>query len=132
MVESSQQGYKTLVTSNFFFSHSVFNRLLLQTRTNQDLFERGLTHYRTTKKKALADDKMIENLKLVLCRVENTVGKENVGSQHFLLFPQCFLKASFSGASKVGRKEGKEGKMDRLVIGWIVKMTDNQEWTDMV
>ena len=104
MVESSQKGYKILVTSNFSFSHSVFNRLLLQTHKNQGLFERGLTHYRTTKTKALADDKikMTENLTFVLGRVENTVGKENVGYQHFLLFPQCFLKASFSGASKVG------------------------------
>ena len=30
-------------------------------------------------------------------RVENSVGKEeNAGYQDFLLFPQCFQKASFS------------------------------------
>ena len=36
--------------------------------------------------------------------VENNVGKgENAGYQHFLLFPQCFLKASnSSGSLKVG------------------------------
>ena len=35
-------------------------------------------------------------------RVENIVGKgENAGYQHFLLFPQCFLKLSFSGMLKV-------------------------------
>ena len=35
-------------------------------------------------------------------REENIVGKgENVGSQHFLLFPLCFQKASFSVLSKV-------------------------------
>ena len=34
--------------------------------------------------------------------VENIVGKrENVGYQHFLLFPQCFEKASFPDTSKV-------------------------------
>ena len=58
-----------------------------------------------SKLKAFADDKIkvTENLKFVLLRVENIVGKgENAGYQHFLLFPQCFLKASFSGASKVG------------------------------
>ena len=34
-------------------------------------------------------------------RVENIVGKgENAGYQHFLLFPQCFQKASFPEASK--------------------------------
>ena len=57
------------------------------------------------KLKAFADDKMkpTEKLKFVLGRVENTVGKgENAGYQHFLLFLQCFQKASFSGASKVG------------------------------
>ena len=36
-------------------------------------------------------------------RVENFVGKgENAGYQHFLLFPQCFYKASFSRSLKVG------------------------------
>ena len=46
---------------------------------------------------------LTKKLKIVLGRVENIVGKgENAGYQHFLLFPQCFLKASFSGASKVG------------------------------
>ena len=33
---------KLLVTSNFSFSHSVFQRLLLQTRKNQGLFGKGL------------------------------------------------------------------------------------------
>ena len=58
-----------------------------------------------SKLKAFADDKIkvTEKLKFALGRVENTVGKgENAGYQHFLLFPQCFQKASFSGASKVG------------------------------
>ena len=36
-------------------------------------------------------------------RVENIVGNgENAGYQHFLLFPQCFQKASMSGSLKVG------------------------------
>ena len=35
--------------------------------------------------------------------VENFVGKgENAGYQHFLFFPQCFPKASFSRSLKVG------------------------------
>ena len=49
MAESSQKGYKTLwendkllVTSNLSFSHSVFKRLLLQTRKNQGLFGKEL------------------------------------------------------------------------------------------
>ena len=40
-----------------------------------------------------------EKLKFVLVRVENIVGKgENAGYQHFVFFPQCFQKASFSGS----------------------------------
>ena len=46
---------------------------------------------------------MTEKLKLVLKRVENIVGKgENADYQHFLLFLQCFQKASFQGPLKVG------------------------------
>ena len=38
-----------------------------------------------------------EQLKFVLGRVESIVGKrENAGYQRFLLFLQCFQKASFS------------------------------------
>ena len=56
-----------------------------------------------SKFKAYADDKIlvnvIEKLNLDFRRVENIVGKrENVGYQHFLLFLQCCLKASFSGS----------------------------------
>ena len=54
-----------------------------------------------SKLKAFADDKLnlTENLKLELEMVENIVGKgENAGYQHFLLFPQCFQKASILGS----------------------------------
>ena len=37
----------------------------------------------------------------VFDRVKNIVGKgENAGYQHFLIFPQCFEKASFPDMSK--------------------------------
>ena len=55
--------------------------------------------------KAFADDNLNlnEKLKFALGRVENIVGKgENAGNQHFLLFPQCFQKASSLGSLKVG------------------------------
>ena len=64
------------------------------------LFGKGLT-----KLKAFADNKInvTEKLKFVLDVVENIMGKgENAGYQQFLLFPQCFPKASFSRSSKVG------------------------------
>ena len=56
-----------------------------------------------SKLKAFADKilNVAENLKFVLQRVENIVGKgENAGYQHFLLF-QCFQTPSFSGSLKV-------------------------------
>ena len=54
--------------------------------------------------KAFADDKINVTQKLTfsLGWVENIVGKEeSAGYQHFLLFPQCFQKATFSGSLKV-------------------------------
>ena len=49
MADSSSNRLKTLwekekllITSNFSFSHSVFKRLVLQTRKNQGLFGKGL------------------------------------------------------------------------------------------
>ena len=56
------------------------------------------------KLKASADDKInvIQKVKLALGRSENIVGKgENAGYQHFLLFPQCFQKATYSQSLKV-------------------------------
>ena len=39
----------------------------------------------------------------VLAEIENIVGKgENADNQHFLFFPQCFQKDSFSGSLKLG------------------------------
>ena len=52
---------------------------------------------RYSKLKAFVDDelKMPQIVKTLLDREENMVGKgENAGDQHFLLFPQCFLKLS--------------------------------------
>ena len=50
-------------------------------------------------------DEILNVIQMMICVadwVENIVGKgENAGHQHFLLFPQCFQKASFLGALKV-------------------------------
>ena len=58
-----------------------------------------------SKLKAFADEKisMTEKVKIVLGWVENIVGKgENAGNYlHFLLFPQCFQKASYTGSLKL-------------------------------
>ena len=55
--------------------------------------------------KAFADDKRdwTEKLRFFGGRVENIARKgENAGYQHFLLFSQCFQKASLSGSLKFG------------------------------
>ena len=45
--------------------------------------------------------KFDENSRKFSKRVENTVGKEEIACyEQFLLFPQCFQKACFPGASK--------------------------------
>ena len=54
-----------------------------------------------SKFKAFADDKIQQ--KFCFGWAENIVGKrENAGFQHFLIFPQCFQKASLTGSLKVG------------------------------
>ena len=56
----------------------------------------------SSKPKELADNfKFDEYGKKLSKRVENNVGKEEIAHyEQFLLFPQCFQKACFSGASK--------------------------------
>ena len=58
-----------------------------------------------SKLKVFSDDKLkvAKIIIFVFDSAENIVGKgENAGYQHFLLFPQCFQKASFSGSLKAG------------------------------
>ena len=57
----------------------------------------------SSKLKEFADDnfKFDENGRKLFKRVENTVGKGEIAHyEQFLLFPQCFQKACFPGASK--------------------------------
>ena len=57
----------------------------------------------SSKLKKFADDnfKFDENGRKLSERVENTVGKGEIARyEQFLLFPQCFQKACFPGASK--------------------------------
>ena len=74
----------------------------------------------SSKLKELADDnfKFDDNGRKLSKWVENTVGKGEIACyEQFLLFPQCFQKACFPGASKVslcwnGLKEMQES-MDK-------------------
>ena len=92
-----------LVMSNFSFSHSVFNRLILQTRKTRPCFGKGLK------------DLLVQSLKHKICfLVYHTLNpfpnkprfswvcstslwktpweKEEIAcNKQFLLFPQCFL-----------------------------------------
>ena len=57
----------------------------------------------SSKLKEFADDnfKFQENERKLAKQVESTVGKGEIARyEHFLLFPQCFQKACFPGASK--------------------------------
>ena len=74
------------------------SKILFHKHFNSLLYDKILDW---SKLKAFADDKM--NVAQVMIpifdRVENIVRKgENAGYQHFLLFPQCFLKASLFGS----------------------------------
>ena len=72
---------KTLQNANLLFDNINFNSF-----PNDKILD-------GTKLKAFADEKVnVAQMMISLCyRVENTVGKgESAGSQHFLLFPQCF------------------------------------------
>ena len=68
----------------------------------------SLTHYLTTnfrlfQTEKFADDnfKFDENGRKLSKQVENTVGEGEIACyEQFLLFPQCFQKACFPGASK--------------------------------
>ena len=70
----------------------------------------NLTHYQTTnfrlfQTEEFADDnfKFNENCRKLSKRVESTVGKGEIARyEQYLLFPQCFQKACFPGASKGG------------------------------
>ena len=69
-------------------------------------FKCTLTHYQTTnlessKLKEFADNfKFDENGRKLSKLVENTVGRGEIARyEQFLLFPQCFQKACFPGAS---------------------------------
>ena len=92
MAESSPNGQKTLlgkekllVTSNFSFSHSVFKKLVLQTRKSQGLFAKGL---RCKVRSKLASLDNVDSDQTVQVRHCDTAGifpeKEIaiVGSQH--------------------------------------------------
>ena len=74
---------KLLVTSNFSFSHSVFKRLVLQTRKNQGLFGKGLNFWLNHKifdQLKFKNDKInvTEKLEFVLEMAENIWEKEKM------------------------------------------------------
>ena len=75
----------------------------------------------SSKLKEFADDnfKFDENGRKLSKRVENTVGKGEIARyEQFLLFPLCFQKACFPGASKG-------------VIVYRVKLTEGRDCTYM-
>ena len=63
-----------------------------------------MTNFALVQFERIADDHFNEDEigQFFIDRVKNIVGKgENTGNQHFLLFPQCFQKASLVGVLKI-------------------------------
>ena len=90
---------------------NVLTNLLSQGLEKSGLFGKGTKCYPITRRQILdwsklkqsADNncKFDENIRKFYKQVENTVGKGEIARyEHFLLFPQCFQKAYFPGASK--------------------------------
>ena len=101
------QGQLIECQGRFIQTGSVSTLIMLQTspRFNPLHFTPNYKFFNLSKLKAFADNKInvTKKLKFVTERVENIVGKgETAGYQHFLLFPQCFQKDSFSRLLKVG------------------------------
>ena len=116
---------KGKLTSNFSFSHDVFHSYISLAHQNAVLCGNGLkqsSNHEVNIKDGcfinqIPDDKILDRSKLKLsaednfefdvnCRkfsklVENIVGKGDFACyEQFLLFPQCFQKPCFPGASK--------------------------------
>ena len=82
----------------------------MEERVTTPIVSASLTEY-ITRRQILDSSKLIEfaddnfkfdeNGRKLSKRVENTVGKGEIARyEQFLLFPQCFQKARFPGASK--------------------------------
>ena len=77
------------------------NYILLPSEWDQPITRRKILD--SSKLKKFADDnfKFDENGRKLSRQVENTVGKGEIARyEQFLLFPRCFQKACFPGASK--------------------------------
>ena len=91
--------YKTLITNQNLHVHVRINVnmvLSLKPITRRQILD-------SSKLNKFADDnfKFDENGRKLSKQVENTVGKGEIARyEQFLLFPQCFSKACFPGASK--------------------------------
>ena len=87
----------SILTSPLVKSLHLIKKLCFNNLKNDNILD-------LSKLRAVVDDNLnvTEKLKFALGRVENIVRKgENAGYQHFLLFPQCFQKASSLGSLKV-------------------------------
>ena len=77
-------------------------------RNQYHMLRSELTHYQTTNFRRFQTERVCrpqfqldENGRKLSKRIENTVGKGEIARyEQFLLFPQCFQKACFPGASK--------------------------------
>ena len=98
--------FSTLPKTNFNFSVTfiLWSESSFSLDQSRNLsFSKGLMHLQKLKEFADNNFKFDENGRKLSKLVENTVGKGEIARyEQFLLFPQCFQKACFPGASKGG------------------------------
>ena len=97
-------SYQHFLLFSQCFQKATFSGLLKVEMCGKKLTFYQTTKFQTLKLKAFANKKinLSQKLKLAWERIENIVQKgENAGNQHFLLFPKCFLKTTFSGLLKL-------------------------------
>ena len=112
LLKTLREKEKLLVSSNFSFSHSVFypfrelSAIFIKFKIVVCKSENSFTRRQildSSKLKEFVDDnfRFDENGRKLSKWVENTVGKGEIARcEQFLLFPKCFQKACFQGASK--------------------------------
>ena len=126
---------KLLVTSNFFFSHSVFKRLVLQTRKNQGLFGKGLIYITNRENLDWFKFNPFPEQALGFTSMksfENTVGKGEIAGNFFhgVFYPFRELFAIVSKSKivvcKVFQFRIRKGfKDDNLILTQMVKSVFN-------
>ena len=106
---------KLLVTSNFSFSHSVFKRLVQQTRKNQGLFGKGLKRAQVKTCKGISRQTIQPNLRRphstpntaeTNTKENSTLNAENPHTKKKNI-SAAGIKKTYAETAQIGAQEGK-------------------------